>query len=156
MTKTCGHSFSKSTLEEWLAHKQTCPTCNRPLRPEDVMPNYKLREAIAKYDAFTKYVQEQAKEKERVEQERRAKIKSKKEKLKKRLEEEDEAKKRLDEELKKKQEEDERKRAEGGQDAPVSRHFADSELDLRISRFEHYLKNPPSPTEHSILVGTAC
>eukprot|EP01090_Pellita_catalonica_P020826 TRINITY_DN7626_c0_g1_i1.p1 TRINITY_DN7626_c0_g1~~TRINITY_DN7626_c0_g1_i1.p1 ORF type:complete len:639 (+),score=158.78 TRINITY_DN7626_c0_g1_i1:2057-3973(+) len=48
----CGHSFSKGTLEDWLAKHASCPLCNAQLNPTAVLPNYKLRDAIVKYKRF--------------------------------------------------------------------------------------------------------
>merc|ERR1711879_320022 len=47
----CGHSFSETTVADW--HKDdeetTCPVCNTNFYKQDVVPNYKLREAIDRY-----------------------------------------------------------------------------------------------------------
>jgi hypothetical protein len=45
----CGHSFSESTIVDWLQHSNCCPLCNRSLSLREISPNYKLREAICKY-----------------------------------------------------------------------------------------------------------
>jgi hypothetical protein len=52
MVTSCGHSFSKSSILQWLASHPTnarCPVCNATLKPDGLAPNWALRSAIAKY-----------------------------------------------------------------------------------------------------------
>jgi hypothetical protein len=52
---SCGHSFSKNTITEWLSKngKDTCPLCTCVLDlDKDLRPNYTLRETISRYLLF--------------------------------------------------------------------------------------------------------
>ncbi|ELR17171.1 Ubox domain containing protein, partial [Acanthamoeba castellanii str. Neff] len=52
MVTSCGHSFSKSSILQWLASHPTnarCPVCNATLKPDGLAPNWALRSAIAKF-----------------------------------------------------------------------------------------------------------
>lgn len=53
MMTTCGHSFSEETITNWVAKKNQCPLCNKPLKKSDITPNYALRNAIARYFSHT-------------------------------------------------------------------------------------------------------
>jgi len=53
----CGHSFSQSTLDDWLQKQSTCPLCNAPLQASNVVPNLALRDAIAKYDQLKQNIE---------------------------------------------------------------------------------------------------
>lgn len=46
MSLPCGHSFAKTTIEEWLATHNTCPLCNAALTLADIRPNFGLRAVI--------------------------------------------------------------------------------------------------------------
>eukprot|EP01087_Luapelamoeba_hula_P002003 TRINITY_DN1177_c1_g1_i1.p1 TRINITY_DN1177_c1_g1~~TRINITY_DN1177_c1_g1_i1.p1 ORF type:complete len:384 (+),score=88.39 TRINITY_DN1177_c1_g1_i1:174-1325(+) len=48
----CGHSFSESTIKEYVRDEGKCPLCNKTLAVTDLMPNYKLREAITQYQQY--------------------------------------------------------------------------------------------------------
>ncbi|EGG23912.1 hypothetical protein DFA_06050 [Cavenderia fasciculata] len=43
---TCGHSFSRETIEDWLSKKQTCPLCHKTISKDQLTPNYSLKEII--------------------------------------------------------------------------------------------------------------
>lgn len=77
----CGHSFSETTVADW--HKDdeetTCPVCNTNFYKQDVVPNYKLREAIDRYlkdkEARDKLAEDERRraeqDKQRIDEERR-------------------------------------------------------------------------------------
>jgi len=56
----CGHSFSQSTIDNWLQKQSTCPLCNTPLQASSVVPNFALRAAIAKYDQLKQNIERDA------------------------------------------------------------------------------------------------
>ena len=43
---TCGHTFEKQLLIEWIKKSGTCPTCRKKLGLNSFVPNYQLRDAI--------------------------------------------------------------------------------------------------------------
>ncbi|KAL0239347.1 hypothetical protein GEMRC1_009455 [Eukaryota sp. GEM-RC1] len=43
---TCGHSFCKECVQQWMIHKQTCPTCRKPTQGRHLAKNYQLRDLI--------------------------------------------------------------------------------------------------------------
>ena len=43
---TCGHTFDKKTLIDWIKKSGTCPTCRKQLGLNSFVPNYQLKEAI--------------------------------------------------------------------------------------------------------------
>jgi len=49
----CGHSFSQSSLAQWLETHSTCPVCKQECRMQDNTPNYALRHAIEQYVSST-------------------------------------------------------------------------------------------------------
>jgi hypothetical protein len=49
MMTPCGHSFSEETINNWILKKNHCPLCNKTLKKSDVLPNYALRTAIARF-----------------------------------------------------------------------------------------------------------
>ena len=42
---TCGHTFEKVCIEEWLVNRQTCPCSRDPLTLNQLVPNPRLRDA---------------------------------------------------------------------------------------------------------------
>lgn len=44
---SCGHTFEKSWIEEWLSENQTCPLSRNQLTKEDLVPHIGLRDACA-------------------------------------------------------------------------------------------------------------
>jgi len=44
----CGHSFSKDSIEQWLAPQgqDFCPLCKQRFASKELRPNYALRDAI--------------------------------------------------------------------------------------------------------------
>ncbi|KAF2074879.1 hypothetical protein CYY_003798 [Polysphondylium violaceum] len=46
VTTSCGHSFSESSIKDWLEKNQSCPLCNTKINASMLIPNYSLREAI--------------------------------------------------------------------------------------------------------------
>lgn len=42
----CGHSFSQSTISEWLLSHSQCPLCNAPAKIDDARPNFALRAVV--------------------------------------------------------------------------------------------------------------
>lgn len=45
----CGHSFSLTSISQWLSNHDTCPICKHSLKLVDCTPNYALRNAIEQY-----------------------------------------------------------------------------------------------------------
>lgn len=43
---TCGHSFEKRNIYQWLQHKNVCPLCNRRAGVEDLIPNFNLKSVL--------------------------------------------------------------------------------------------------------------
>lgn len=42
----CGHTFQRSSLEEWLNKKPTCPICRIVVHANDYMPNFMMKSLI--------------------------------------------------------------------------------------------------------------
>lgn len=51
MMTPCGHSFSETSIIGWLHTNNHCPLCNKTLKKSDILPNYALRTAIARYSS---------------------------------------------------------------------------------------------------------
>ena len=45
---TCGHSFNKNAIYEWVGSRKNCPICKAPARRSDLLPNYALKSIIDK------------------------------------------------------------------------------------------------------------
>lgn len=43
---TCGHSFEKRNIYQWLQRKNTCPLCNRQAGLDDLIPNFNLKSIL--------------------------------------------------------------------------------------------------------------
>eukprot|EP01121_Diplochlamys_sp_Union-15-3_P016557 TRINITY_DN5659_c0_g1_i1.p1 TRINITY_DN5659_c0_g1~~TRINITY_DN5659_c0_g1_i1.p1 ORF type:complete len:313 (+),score=46.95 TRINITY_DN5659_c0_g1_i1:58-996(+) len=50
---SCGHSFSKQSITDWLQKNPKCPLCNTLIKAEELKPNYKLRELIEGIKSLT-------------------------------------------------------------------------------------------------------
>eukprot|EP01113_Clastostelium_recurvatum_P029178 TRINITY_DN3521_c0_g1_i1.p1 TRINITY_DN3521_c0_g1~~TRINITY_DN3521_c0_g1_i1.p1 ORF type:complete len:672 (-),score=209.61 TRINITY_DN3521_c0_g1_i1:68-2083(-) len=59
MMTPCGHSFSESSITEWLRKHQHCPICNKGLKIGQILPNYALRTAISKFITAQKMIEAQ-------------------------------------------------------------------------------------------------
>ncbi len=46
---TCGHSYDKQNIENWLRTSEICPECRTKINAEHLIPNYSLRSVIQKY-----------------------------------------------------------------------------------------------------------
>lgn len=44
MCPQCGNSFSKQSIEEWLARRTSCPLCRAPLVSSQLLPNLQLQQ----------------------------------------------------------------------------------------------------------------
>ncbi|CAK74468.1 unnamed protein product (macronuclear) [Paramecium tetraurelia] len=43
---TCGHTFEKFVLLEWLKKSKNCPQCRKPASEQDIIKNYALQQVI--------------------------------------------------------------------------------------------------------------
>lgn len=46
---TCGHSFEKKFIVDWIQKKQSCPLCNKKAKLDDIQVNYQLKQVIHYY-----------------------------------------------------------------------------------------------------------
>jgi hypothetical protein len=44
--KTCGHTFDREAISEWIKLKKTCPMCRIAATTDDIMPNNALQKVI--------------------------------------------------------------------------------------------------------------
>jgi len=45
---SCGHSFDKKNIYDWVVSKKSCPVCKRHAELSDLIPNFALKSVIAK------------------------------------------------------------------------------------------------------------
>jgi len=55
---SCGHSFEKYGIYNWLKHNQKCPVCNRVARICDLIPNFGMKTILEKKREELKKIEE--------------------------------------------------------------------------------------------------
>ena len=57
---TCyGHLFEHAAIKEWVAEKGKCPLTQKPLRPNQIFPQYSVKTAIDEMRKVSKELEEQ-------------------------------------------------------------------------------------------------
>jgi len=46
---SCGHSFDERAIRSWLTKQHKCPICECPSTPDQLIPNFSLRDAISEF-----------------------------------------------------------------------------------------------------------